>query len=105
MTVYHPQTDGQKERAHRTRQQMLRSPADKQLSSWDEMLLCSEFVYNDSERVPTGCTPLFSLSYGMQPLPSAGRIGAAANTVPIAKDPLTVTRPAQSNAKAASAEV
>lgn len=69
------------------------------------MLLCSEFVYNDREQVPTGSTPLCSLSYGIKPLPPAGRIGAAANPVPIAIVPLTATRTARSIAKAANAEV
>ena len=76
---------------------------DKQLSNWDEMLLCCEFAYNNSEQVSTKCTP-FYLNYGMHPLTPARLIGAAATPVPDAAARLTAIRTAQSDAKAAIAE-
>ena len=102
-SAYHPQTDGQTERANRTLEQMLRFFVDKQLSNWDEMLLCCEFAYNNSEQVSTGFTP-FHLNYGMHPLTPASLIGAAATPVPDAAARLTAIRTAQSDAKAAIAE-
>ena len=102
-SAYHPQTDGQTERANRTLEQMLRFFVDKQLSNWDEMLLCCEFAYNNSEQVSTGLTP-FYLNYGMHPLTPAGLIGAAATPVPDAAAQLAALRAAQSNAKAAILE-
>ncbi len=76
---------------------------DRKLSNWDEMLLCCEFAYNNSEQVSTKCTP-FYLSYGMHPLTPAGLIGAAATPVPDAAARLTAIRTAQSDAKAAIVE-
>ena len=102
-SAYHPQTDGQTERANRTLEQMLRFFVDKQLSNWDEMLLCCEFAYNNSEQVSTGFTPIY-LNYGMHPLTPASLIGAAATPVPDAAARLTAIRTAQSDAKAAIAE-
>ena len=102
-SAYHPQTDGQTERAKRTPEHMLRFFVDKQLSNWDEMLLCCEFAYNDSGQVSTKGTP-FYLNYGMRPLIPASLIGAAATPVPDAAARLTATRTAQSDAKAAIAE-
>jgi hypothetical protein len=66
-SAYYPQTDGQTERANRTLKQMLRFYVNIQLSDWDELLLCCEFAYNNSEQASTGFTPFF-LNYGLHPL-------------------------------------
>jgi hypothetical protein len=71
-SAYHPQTDGQTERTNRTLEQMLRFYVNRQLSNWDELLLCCEFAYNNSEQASTGHTPFF-LNYGMHPLTPVAR--------------------------------
>jgi hypothetical protein len=67
-SAYHPQTDGQTERANRTLEQMLRFFVNKQLSNWVGLMLSiCEFAYNNSEQTSTGETPFF-LNYGLHPL-------------------------------------
>lgn len=66
-SAYHPQTDGQTERANRTLEDMLRcfvnaiNPPD-----WQQLLPLLEFAYNDSVQASTGHTP-FYLNYGRHP--------------------------------------
>ncbi len=76
---------------------------DKQLSHWDEMLLCCEFASNNSEQVSTEYTP-FYLNYGMHPLTPAALIRAAATPVPDAAARLAALKAAQLNARAAIVE-
>ncbi len=47
-TAYHPETDGQTERANRTLLAMLRKFAVDSGSTWEEHLPWLEFAYNDS---------------------------------------------------------
>ena len=65
-TAYHPETDGQTERANRTLLSMLRKFAIDSESSWVEQLPWLEFAYNDSQHCGTGFTPFF-LSNGSHP--------------------------------------
>ena len=65
-TAFHPQTDGQTERANRTIEDMLRSFVNNQHNNWDELLPALEFAYNNSVQRSTGKTPFF-LTYGMHP--------------------------------------
>ena len=58
-TPYHPETDGQTERANRTLLAMLRKFADDSGTVWEEQLPWLEFAYNDSEQSSTGYTPFF----------------------------------------------
>jgi len=58
-TAFHPQTDGQTERANRTFEDMLRSYCDEDHSTWDELLTPLEFAYNNSCQAST-----FLLKYG-----------------------------------------
>ncbi|KAJ9523672.1 hypothetical protein QJQ45_020105 [Haematococcus lacustris] len=70
-SAYHPQTDGQTERANRTVEDMLRPYVNDHKSDWDQHLAAVEFAYNSSEHVGTGFTP-FYLNYGQHPTtPSA----------------------------------
>ena len=62
-TAYHPQTDGQTERANRTLEEMLRSRVNFQQTDWDEHLSAAELAYNNSVHASTGFTP-FHLTYG-----------------------------------------
>ena len=82
-TAFHPQTDGQSERAFRTLQQMLRSFVNPKQNDWAEYLPLLEFAYNHSKQASTSFSP-FSVCYGMQPatpfsraLPSSGHVPAA----------------------------
>ena len=65
-TAYHPQTDGQTERANRTLEEMLRAYITPLGDEWDQRLAEVEFAYNNSEHKSTGQTP-FYLSYGFHP--------------------------------------
>ena len=65
-TAYHPQTDGQTERANRTLEQMLRAYVDADHSNWDKVLPHVEFAYNNSKQASTGHSP-FYLNYGQHP--------------------------------------
>ena len=66
-TAYHPQTDGQTERANRTLEEMLRSRINFNQNDWDEHLALAELAYNNSIQASTGFTP-FYLNYGQEVL-------------------------------------
>ena len=65
-TAYHPQTDGQTERANRTIEEMLRSYVNEKQNDWDEHLTAIEIAYNNSKQSSTGFSP-FYLNYGQHP--------------------------------------
>ena len=58
-TSYHPQTDGQTERANRTIEDMLRAYVSSQQDDWDELLPLMEMAYNDSVQSSTGFSPYY----------------------------------------------
>jgi hypothetical protein len=58
-TAYHPQTDGQTERANRTLEEMLRSYVNINHSDWDEYLSVLEMAYNNSKQISTGFSPFY----------------------------------------------
>lgn len=62
-TAYHPQTDGQTERANRTLEEMLRSRINFQQNDWDEHLDMAELATNNAIHASTGFTP-FYLNHG-----------------------------------------
>ena len=64
-TAFHPQTDGQSERAIRTISDMLRCCC-VDFHDWDLRLPLIEFAYNNSKQASTGFTP-FQLLYGVHP--------------------------------------
>ena len=69
-TAYHPQTDGQTERANRTLQAVLRSYAESR-DDWDEWLPFVAAVYNSTVQESTGRTPFemnFADSRAIDPL-------------------------------------
>ena len=66
-TSFHPQTDGQTERANRTLEDMLRSYISPRQTDWDEHLTAVEFAINNSWHESTRDTP-FYLNYGQHPL-------------------------------------
>ena len=65
-TAFHPQTDGQTERAHRTLEDMLRSFVNDRQNNWVSLLPALEFAYNNSVQASTGYQPFFLL-YGRKP--------------------------------------
>jgi hypothetical protein len=64
-TAYHPQTDGQTERANRTLEEMLRARINFAQSDWDEHLAAAELAINNALHASTGFTP-FYLNYGQE---------------------------------------
>lgn len=65
-TAFHPQTDGQTERANRTIKEMLRHYITSAKHPWAQSLGVLEFAYNDSINPVTGFTP-FELDTGKHP--------------------------------------
>jgi len=64
-TAFHPETDGQSERANRTLEEVLRHFVSPRQDDWDEWLSMAEFAINDSVSPSTGYTP-FYLAYGQE---------------------------------------
>ena len=64
---FHPQTDGQTERANRSIEEMLRAFVGRRQNDWDERLGMVEFAYNNSVHGSSGFTP-FYLCYGRHPV-------------------------------------
>ena len=58
-TAYHPQTDGQTERANRTLEEMLRSRINFRQTDWDEHLSAAELAVNNAVHASTGFTPFY----------------------------------------------
>ena len=65
-TAYHPQTDGQTERANRTLEDILRHYVSNKQDDWDEHLTAAEIAVNNSVQASTGFTPYF-LNCGEHP--------------------------------------
>jgi hypothetical protein len=65
-TAYHPETDGQTERANRTLEDMLRAYVNNEQDDWDEHLVSLEIAYNNSVNPSTGCTP-YHMNYAQHP--------------------------------------
>ena len=65
-TAYHPQIDGQTERANRTLEDMLRHFVSPSQDDWDVRLPCCEFAVNNAWNAATDNTPFF-LNYGENP--------------------------------------
>ena len=65
-TAYHPESDGQTERANRTIEDMLRAYVNQRQDDWDHHLTAIEIAYNNSKQSSTGYSPYF-LNYGQHP--------------------------------------
>lgn len=61
-TAYHPQTDGQTERANRTILQVMRSLVKDHQKNWDRHLWTAELAINSAAQASTGISP-FSMNY------------------------------------------
>ena len=66
-TAYHPETDGQLERAFRTIEEMLRCYTSYTQKNWSRFLPGLEFAYNNHTSDSPLQTP-FSIEYGQHPL-------------------------------------
>jgi hypothetical protein len=54
-TAYHPQSDGQTERANRTLEDMLRAYVSYRQDDWDKHLIAAEIAYNNSLQASLSC--------------------------------------------------
>ena len=57
---YHPEGDGQTERANQTLEQYLRIYCNYQQSNWESLLPNAEFAYNNAPSATTGVSPFFA---------------------------------------------
>ncbi len=65
-TSFHPQTDGQTERANRSLEDMIRAYVNNRQDDWDSHLPALELATNNSKQVSSGYSP-FYLNYGFHP--------------------------------------
>jgi hypothetical protein len=64
---FHPETDGQTERANRTMEEMVRHYVSHRQDDWHQLLPALEFAYNTSKHRATGTSPFFTCT-GRHPL-------------------------------------
>lgn len=57
---YHPEADGQTERANQTLEQYIRIYCSYQQDDWSRLLPIAEFAYNNAPNASTGITPFFA---------------------------------------------
>ena len=89
-TAYHPQTDGQTERANRTLEQILRAYAHPYQDNWAQHLDLAEFAYNSHPNASTDTSPFMAV-YGYEPdTPVTVQVPSA--TDPDAEDRLRLQR-------------
>jgi hypothetical protein len=65
-TSFHPQTDGQTERANRSLEDMIRAYVNNKQDDWDCHLPALELATNNSKQASTGFSP-FYLNFGYHP--------------------------------------
>jgi hypothetical protein len=70
-TAFHPQTDGQTERANQDVETFLRLYTNENQDDWDELLPMAEFADNNAVANATKLTPFF-LNHGFHPRMSIG---------------------------------
>jgi len=64
--AFHPQMDGQTERANATFEQYLRAYCNYQQDDWERLLPIAKFCYNNNQTGTTKITPFFA-NYGYHP--------------------------------------
>ena len=57
---YHPEGDGQTERANQTLEQYLHMYCNYQQDNWSDLLPLAEFTYNNAPSATTGVSPFFA---------------------------------------------
>lgn len=98
-TAYHPQTDGQTERANRTVEDMLRGFTASHQKDWCRYLALVEFAYNNSVQASTQQTPFF-LNHGRHLATPLSRVVASRSPNPSATDFVEGMQAALRSAKA-----
>lgn len=93
-SAYHPQTDGQTERANRTIEDMLRAYVSPHHDDWDKHLTAVEFAYNNSVQASTGFSP-FYLNSGDHPHTPLAMQSHEHNHTPVPSTEAYVTRMAK----------
>ena len=83
-SAYHPQTDGQTERTHRTIEQILRGFIHAQHHDWLHVLPLAEFCYNNSVHSATKFSP-FEALYGFNPISPPDLIASPPSPINIAQ--------------------
>ena len=84
---WHPETDGQTERVHRTIEQVLRAYIQSDESAWEDLLPAAELAYNCTVHNSTGLTP-FEVMIGENPLRAAD-LDIVEELSPIISPPMT----------------
>jgi hypothetical protein len=84
-TAFHPQLDGQRERANRTLEEMRRSYISYHQRDWGKFLSMMEFTYNNPINQTTGISP-FLLNQGFHPLVPASLITPTTTSAPAVAD-------------------
>jgi hypothetical protein len=64
---FHPETDGQTERANGTMEEMVRPYVSHRQDDWHQLLHALEFAYNTSKHRATGTAPFYTCT-GRHPL-------------------------------------
>jgi transposase InsO family protein len=82
---FHPQTDGQSERAIQTLKTMLRGLVNHKQDDWDLYLPAAEFAYNNAVHSSTGVSPFF-LNQGFHPRVPAALLGPVTPSNPSSLD-------------------
>jgi hypothetical protein len=97
-TAFHPETDGQTERANRVIEELLRHYVSARHTDWDMYLTPVEFAYNNSVQASTGHSP-FYLNSGQHPLTPGSLLKPPASDIPAADQLLANIASALSDAK------
>ena len=97
-TAFHPQTDGQTERANRTLEEMLRAYVDFDQKDWDRYLIHAEIACNNAPQTSTGESP-FYLNYGQHPLLPLNMAVDTPSNNPAAADRIKIMKEAIDQAK------
>ena len=87
-TAFHPQTDGQTERANRTIEEMLRAYVSYEQDDWDVRLTAVEIAYNDSKQASSQFTPYYLNSGQHARLP----LSVAVESLHASKNPTSAER-------------
>ena len=97
-TAFHPQTDGQTERANRTLEQYLRAFVNYKQDNWASLLPVAEFTINNAKNASTGFSP-FYLANGCHPVTPTSLINPRSCLIPAASDYLDHLQTVLSTAK------
>jgi Chromo (CHRromatin Organisation MOdifier) domain len=84
-TAFHPQTDGQTERANWTLEQYLRAFINYKQDNWASLLPITEFTINNAKNASTGFSP-FYLANGCHPVTPTSLINPRSCLIPAASN-------------------